>query len=244
MLHEYSFCALLTYAHRSRWSIGHQRPPAIALCSGLLWSFRTTWSPAVSTLLQCLASNCCETGLSFSSLSVPGQGLACGAGCWISEGVSDPASLPPQYLLGHWFLSPSLPQIFIWDLLLPLDFVNAPQTGVEECLDLLLSRLCCPLCLTPVKQDWLHTGFEDAEFGSHADSSRCPDVFVHDESCSASSGCDISVCASQLVNHASQIDKRLHLLDGLPTNCDWCVGSSVHLHQLSLLPVDHEPCPC
>ena len=26
----------LTYAHRSQWSIGHQRPPAIALCSGLL----------------------------------------------------------------------------------------------------------------------------------------------------------------------------------------------------------------
>ena len=30
---------LLTYAHRSRWSIGHLRPLAIALCSGLLWPF-------------------------------------------------------------------------------------------------------------------------------------------------------------------------------------------------------------
>ena len=46
-------------------------------------------------------------------LRVPGQGLACGAGCWLPEGVSDPAPLPPQYLLGHWFLSRSLPQIFI-----------------------------------------------------------------------------------------------------------------------------------
>ena len=27
---------LITYAHRSRWSIGHQRPLAIAHCSGLL----------------------------------------------------------------------------------------------------------------------------------------------------------------------------------------------------------------
>ena len=45
-------------------------------------------------------------------LRVPGQGLACGAGCWLSEGVSDTAPLPPQYLLGHWFLSCSLPQIF------------------------------------------------------------------------------------------------------------------------------------
>ena len=51
---------------------------------------------------------------------------------WLPEGVSDPAPLPPQYLLGHWFLSRSLQQIFISDLLLPLDFVDAPQTGVEE----------------------------------------------------------------------------------------------------------------
>ena len=36
--------------------------PAIALCSGLLLSFRTSWSPAVSALLQCLASNCCKAG--------------------------------------------------------------------------------------------------------------------------------------------------------------------------------------
>ena len=34
-----------------------------------------------------------------------------------------------------------------------LGFVDAPQTGVEECLDLSLHRLCCPLCLTSVKQD-------------------------------------------------------------------------------------------
>ena len=86
-------------------------------------------------------------------LRVPGQGLACGAGCWLPEGVSDPTPLPPQYLLGHWFLSRSLLQIFIPDLLLTLDFVDAPQTGVEECLDLSLHRLCCPPCLISVKQD-------------------------------------------------------------------------------------------
>ena len=33
-----------TYAHRSRWSIGHLRPLAIALCSGLLWPFQSNWS--------------------------------------------------------------------------------------------------------------------------------------------------------------------------------------------------------
>ena len=37
----------------------------------------------------------------------------CCAGCWLPEGVSDPAPRPPQHLLGHWFLSGSLPQIFI-----------------------------------------------------------------------------------------------------------------------------------
>ena len=94
-----------------------------------------------------------QAGLSFSSPEVPGQGLACGAGCWLPEGVSDPAPLPPQYLIGHWLLSRSLPQIFISDLFLPLDFVDAPQTGVEECLDLLLHRLCCAPCLTSVEQD-------------------------------------------------------------------------------------------
>ena len=61
---------LLTCAHRSRCSIGHQRPLAIALCSGFLWSFRTSWSPAVSALLQCLASNCCEAGLSSCGFQV------------------------------------------------------------------------------------------------------------------------------------------------------------------------------
>ena len=102
---------------------------------------------------------CCFSSASVSRLQllrvrplflfpVPGQGLACGADCWLPEGVSDPAPLPPQYLLGH-----SLPQIFISDLLLPLDFVDAPQTGVEECLDLSLHRLCCPPCLTSVQQD-------------------------------------------------------------------------------------------
>ena len=52
----------------------------------------------------------------------------------------DPAPLPPQCLLGHWFLSRPLPHIFILDLLLPLDFVDEPQTGVEECQNLLLHR--------------------------------------------------------------------------------------------------------
>ena len=84
-------------------------------------------------------------------LRVPGQSLACSAQCWLPGDVSDLTSLPPQYLTGHWFLSRSLPQIFISDLLLPLDFVDVPQTDVEECLDLLLQRLCCSPYLTSCK---------------------------------------------------------------------------------------------
>ena len=188
---------LLTYAHRSQWSIGHQRPPAIALCSGLLLSFQTSCSPAVSALLQRLASNCCEAGLSSSSVG-------------------------PYSLIGHTLSKPASSttrQALTWN----------PQGKRKR---------------GRPRNSWRRDA--DAEFGSHADSSRCPDVFEHDESCSclADSGCDVSVCASLLVNHTSQVDERPHLPYGLSTNCDWCVGSCVHLHQLSLPSVDLEPCPC
>ena len=161
------FFSLLTYSY---------------LCSSLPVEHRQSTTPPPPPPLQSVLGCSCHSGpvgpllfqLCFSvlpptvplPLRVPGQGLVCGAGCWLPEGVSDPAPLPPQYLLGHWFLSRSFPQIFIPDLLLPLDFVDAPQTGVEECLDLSLHHLCCPQCLTSVEQDWLHIGVEDAELGS------------------------------------------------------------------------------
>ena len=65
----------IAYAHRSQWSIGHLRPLAIALSSGLLWPFQTSLSLAVSALLQCLASNCCEADLSSSSPAGSRSGL-------------------------------------------------------------------------------------------------------------------------------------------------------------------------
>ena len=135
------------------WSIRHQPPPppppprhpllsshSVLGCSGHS-------GPADPLLFQLCFSVSPPTVARPVSLSlplrVPGQGLACGAGCWLPEGVSDPAPLPLQYLLGHWFPSCSLPQISISDLLLPLNFVDAPQTGVEECLDdqLYISRV-------------------------------------------------------------------------------------------------------
>ena len=104
-------CPSLPVEHRPSTTPPPPPPPspAIALCSGLLLSFRTSWFPAVSALLQCLASSCCEAGLSSSSPAGSRSGL--GVWCWMLEGVSDPAPFPPQYLLGHWFLSRSLPQI-------------------------------------------------------------------------------------------------------------------------------------
>ena len=104
---------------------------------------------------------CCFSSASVSCLQLlPGRplflfpyGFQVRAWRVVPDGVSDPAPFPPQYLLSHWFLSSSLPQIFISDLPLPLDFVDVPQTGAEECLDLLLHSLCCPPCLTSVEQD-------------------------------------------------------------------------------------------
>ena len=119
----YLFTYLLTYAHRSQWSIGHDPPPSHSVLGCSCHS-----RPVGPLLFQLCFSVLPPTVARPASLPlplrVPGQGLACGAGCWLPEGVSDPAPLPPQYLLGHWFLSRSFPQIFILDLLLPLDFVD------------------------------------------------------------------------------------------------------------------------
>ena len=90
-----------------------------------------------------------------------------GVYCWMLAPWGCVRSSPTSSAVSAWPLVPVrlLPQIFISDLLLPLDFVEAPHAGVEECLDLLLHRLCCLPCLTSVEQDWLHNGVEDAEFG-------------------------------------------------------------------------------
>ena len=145
MLHTY-LCPSPLVEHRSLTTPRHH---TLLGCSGhsgpvgpLLFQLCFSVSPPTVARLASLSL----------PLQVPGQGLACGAGCLLPEGVSDPAPLSPQYLLSHWFLCCWLPQIFILDLLLPLDFVDAPQTGVEECHDLLLHDLCCPPCLTSVKQ--------------------------------------------------------------------------------------------
>ena len=118
-------------SHSSRsWSLFFVHLPQILtyLCPSLPVEHRPSTTPRHHTLFWAalvipdqLVPCCFSSAFSVSPptvarpaslplpLRVPGQGLACGAGCWLPEGVSDPAPLPPQYLLGHWFLTCSLP---------------------------------------------------------------------------------------------------------------------------------------
>ena len=171
-------------------------------------------------------------------------GLACDTGCWLPEGVSNPAPLPLQNFLGHWFLPRSLPQIFVWDHLPPTDVIDAPQTCVDKCLNLPQHFLCLP-SFASIQQNRVHVGAEDAKFGSRADPFGGPDVLEHDKGCPcvADPGCDISVRAPLSVNGTSKVEEGIHLPDGLFPDCDWCVGSGVDLHHLSFFPADIEPCP-
>ena len=102
--HTHTHTYLLTYARRSRWSIGHLRPLAIALCSGLLSSLQTSRSLAVSALLHCLASNCCEAGLSFSFPVSSRSGL--GMWCWLLASWGCVWSSPTSSALSAWTLVP------------------------------------------------------------------------------------------------------------------------------------------
>ena len=123
--------------------------------------------------------------------------MACDAGCWLPEGVSDPAPLPLQNLLGHWFLSCLLPQIFVWDHIWPSDVIDVPQACVDKCLNLPQHCLCLPPSFASIQQNRLHVGAENAQFGSRADLFGGPDVVEHDKRCScfADPGCDVSVRA-------------------------------------------------
>ena len=78
--------------------------PAIALCSGLLLSFRTSWSPAVSALLQCLASNSCEASLSFSSPA--GSRSELGVWCWMLASLGCVRSSTNSSAVSAWPLVP------------------------------------------------------------------------------------------------------------------------------------------
>ena len=63
------------------WSIGHWRPLAIALCSELILLLLSSLYLAALALPQCLASSCCEAGLSFSLPASSRSEL--GVWCWM-----------------------------------------------------------------------------------------------------------------------------------------------------------------
>ena len=115
---------LLTYAHRSRWSIGHLRPPR----------HRTLFWAALAIPVQLVP--CCFSCASVSRLQLlrgrPRFLFPCGfqVRAWrvvLDAGFRRVCPIQPHFLRSIcWFLSRSLPQLFISDLLLPWDFVDAP----------------------------------------------------------------------------------------------------------------------
>ena len=72
----YSQVYVLTYAHCSWWSIGHLRPLAIALCSGLLWPFQSSWS-LVKLCFSVSPPTVARRATVPLPLRVPGQVLGC-----------------------------------------------------------------------------------------------------------------------------------------------------------------------
>ena len=85
----------LTYAHHSRWSIGHLQPLSIALCSGLLWPCRLFLAQR-NVLICCRRCFCKLSFLQVGSLALrkplypPGEVVlrlspltTCVAGQWV-----------------------------------------------------------------------------------------------------------------------------------------------------------------
>ena len=132
--------------------------PAIALCSGLLLSFWTSWSPAVSALLQCLVSNCCEARLSSSSPAGSRSGL--GMWCWMLASWGCVQSSPTSSAVSAWPLVPVL--LAPTDIhfgLLPLDFVDAPQTWLRQVLKNVRIFRCIVCVVRHVSHPYSRTDF-------------------------------------------------------------------------------------
>jgi len=74
---------------------------------------------------------------------VPKESLACGAGWWLPESVSNPAPLPLSDLDVHWLLFSSSPLVFIRDFLRPSDVKDAPEeAGVGLILIHYIHNVC------------------------------------------------------------------------------------------------------
>ena len=77
----------------------------------------------------------------------------CGAGHWLSEGVSNPSPVSLEDLIFCWLLFGPFAEFSVADDLRPLHPQGSSKVGVDECMDLL--QFCsrgCP-CFSPIQQD-------------------------------------------------------------------------------------------
>ena len=193
------------------WSIGHWRPLAIALCSELILLLLSSLYLAAWALPQCLASSCCEAGLS-SSLPASSRSEL-GVWCWMlaSWGCvqSSPTSSSKFVLL--LVPVPLAPTALHLGSSLAIGCCRCTadrcwrMSGFPVALSLLSSKFC--ICRARLTSHWSWR----CEIGSCPDLLGQPDVLEHDKSCSglANPGCDISVHAPLSVNCTPKVDEGL-----------------------------------
>ena len=130
-----NYTTTTTKARGSVWSIGHRRPLAIALCSGLILLLLSSLYLAAWALPQCLASSCCEAGLSSSFPA--GSRSELGVWCWMlaSWGCvrSSPTSSSEFVLL--LVPVPLAPTGLYLGSSLAIGRCRCAAKSVEECLD-------------------------------------------------------------------------------------------------------------
>ena len=127
----------------------------------------------------------------------------------VSGGVSNPAPLPSLNLLIDWLLTCPLPQLLVCYFLRPSDVEDAPETGVEECLDLAKCGFSHTPCFCPIQQHRLDVCIENPHLGGHADFLRGAYILKHDEGgpCFACPCFDILVRTPLPVHQAPKVDK-------------------------------------
>ena len=208
-------------------------PLAIALCSGLLWPLQPSWSLAVSALLQCLVSNCCETSLSSSSLAGSRSGI--GVWCWMLAFLGCVRSSPTSFAVSAWPLVPVplFPTV--------LHFGSFPANGFCRCA----SDRCWRMSESFIALSVLSAMSHIRRAGLTSRWSRRCGVwfscwFLQKPRCFWAWRKLLLPCRFWLwrlglclpVGQPRFLGRqKTHLPNGLSTNYDWCVGSCVHLHR-------------
>ena len=82
-----------------------------------------------------------------------------------------PSSL--EDLCAGWLLVRLLPQVFVSDLVRPVDLQYASQTPIDERLDLVVDGVGGSSCFSSIEKDRFDVTVEDADFGSSGDDLEC-----------------------------------------------------------------------